>query len=146
MLRLLPGIIASSLAAFAGIYGQLWFVCYISDHDGLVMLHMYYSPIILSVAFGIIVPLTSADILDRELRVQSGQNLMRHMVVMPRFQFAIRECGCGIRSLQRISRADRDGWVTLRSSLVCRFPHWNSVLVVISRPLALTRLTCRGRQ
>ena len=57
MLRLLPGIIASALAAFAGTYGLLWFICYISDHDSLVMLHMYFSPIILSGAFGIILPL-----------------------------------------------------------------------------------------
>jgi hypothetical protein len=57
MLRLLPGTIASALAAFAGIYGLLWLVCYISDHDSLVMLHMYSSPTILSVAFGIILPL-----------------------------------------------------------------------------------------
>jgi hypothetical protein len=57
MLRPLPGIIASALAAFAGIYGLFWWVCYISDHDGLVMLHMYSSPVILSVAFGIILPL-----------------------------------------------------------------------------------------
>lgn len=57
MVRLLPGIIASALVAFAGIYGLLWWVCYISDHDSLVMLHMYSSSTILSVAFGIILPL-----------------------------------------------------------------------------------------
>jgi hypothetical protein len=57
MLRLLPGIIASALVAFAGIYGLLWLLCYISDHDRLMMLHMYSSPIVLSVAFGIILPL-----------------------------------------------------------------------------------------
>lgn len=57
MLRLFPGIIASALAAFAGIYGLLSLVCYISDHDSLVMLHMYSSPIILAVPFGIILPL-----------------------------------------------------------------------------------------
>lgn len=57
MLRPLPGIIASTLAAFAGIYGLLWLVCYISDHDSLVMLHMYSSSTILSVAFGVILPL-----------------------------------------------------------------------------------------
>ncbi len=57
MVRLLPGIIASTLAAFAGIYGLLWWVCYFSDHDPLVMLHMYSPSTILSVAFGIILPL-----------------------------------------------------------------------------------------
>lgn len=56
---LMFGIIASALAAFAGMYGLLWLACHISDHDWLVMLHMYSSTVILSVAFGIILPLNT---------------------------------------------------------------------------------------
>lgn len=166
MLRLLPGIIASALAAFAGIYGLLWLVCYISDHDSLVMLHMYSSSTILSVAFGVIMPLNIRKlpvifgVLRKECTIQSrfgrvsstgapclsGQNLFRHIVVTPRFQFAVQDAATVFDPLlPSISHADRDGGVTLRSSLVCRLPDWNGVLVVISRPLALMRLTCRGR-
>ena len=77
MLRLLPGIIASALAAFAGIYGLLWLVCYISDQDSLVMLHMYSSSTILSVAFGVIMPLNIrklpviVGVLRKECTIQS---------------------------------------------------------------------------
>jgi hypothetical protein len=59
MLALMFGIIASALAAFAGMYGLLWLACHISDHDWLVMLHMYSSTVILSVAFGVILPLNT---------------------------------------------------------------------------------------
>lgn len=57
MHALLLGIFASALASFAGIYGLLSWVCYLADHDRLVMLHMYSSSIILSGAYGIILPL-----------------------------------------------------------------------------------------
>lgn len=63
MLRLLLCIISSALAVFTMIYGLLWLVCYISDHDSLVMLHMYSSSIVLSVVFGIILPLNMRKIL-----------------------------------------------------------------------------------
>lgn len=59
MIALLFGVIASALAAFAGIFGLLWLACYISDHDLLLMMHMYSSPIMLSVAFGIVLPLNT---------------------------------------------------------------------------------------
>jgi hypothetical protein len=51
-------IILSMLASFALIFALLTLVCYVSDHDGLVMLHMYSSPIILSLAFGVVLLLT----------------------------------------------------------------------------------------
>ncbi len=51
--------ILSVLAAFAGIFSLLWLMCQVLDHDWLVMLHMYFTPIILSVALGIVLILTS---------------------------------------------------------------------------------------
>ncbi|MGH6808860.1 MAG: NrsF family protein [Ensifer adhaerens] len=57
MIRLLLGVITSALAAFGVIYGLLWLACYIADHDWLVMLHMHFSAVILSLAFGIILSL-----------------------------------------------------------------------------------------
>lgn len=70
MLQLSLGIVASALAAFAGIYGLLWLACYISDHERLMMLHMYSSSIILSLAFGIILPMNISKLnpLLRHLR------------------------------------------------------------------------------
>lgn len=62
MLRLLLCIISSALAVFTMIYGLLWLVCYISDHDSLVMLHMYSSSVVLSVVFGMILPLNMRKI------------------------------------------------------------------------------------
>ncbi|MFC0808875.1 hypothetical protein ACFHWW_26120 [Ensifer sp. P24N7] len=57
MLALLLSMLASALAFFAGIYGLLWLACYVSDHDWLVMLHMYFSSAMLSLGFGLILPL-----------------------------------------------------------------------------------------
>lgn len=51
--------ILSVLAAFAGIFSLFSLVCQILDHDWLAMLHMYFTPIILSVALGIVLILTS---------------------------------------------------------------------------------------
>jgi len=58
MLIALFKLILSVLAAFAGIYALLSLVCHVSDHDGLIMLHMYFTPIILSAAFALILILT----------------------------------------------------------------------------------------
>lgn len=57
MFRLSLTTIAPAVAACGAIYGLLWLACYLTDHDQLVMLHMYYSPIILSLALGIILSL-----------------------------------------------------------------------------------------
>lgn len=54
MLARLIIMIVSALASYACIYALLSIVCYISDHDRLVMLHMYSSPVILSLAFGLV--------------------------------------------------------------------------------------------
>lgn len=51
------GMIASTLVFFAGIFGVLSLACHIADHDWLVMLHMYFSSALLSLASGLILPL-----------------------------------------------------------------------------------------
>ena len=62
MLALLLGMIASALASFSGIYGLLSVVCYIADHDWLVMMHMYSSSVILALAAGILLPLRIGEL------------------------------------------------------------------------------------
>jgi uncharacterized membrane protein YdcZ (DUF606 family) len=57
-------IILAVLASLAGIYALLSIVCYISEHDGLIMLHMYSTPIILSGALGAILILTRSRTAD----------------------------------------------------------------------------------
>ncbi|WP_163271164.1 hypothetical protein [Chelativorans alearense] len=51
--------ILSMLAAFVSIFSLLWLVCHVLDHDWRVVLHMYFTPIILSVALSIVLILTS---------------------------------------------------------------------------------------
>lgn len=58
MFILASKILLAVLASYVGMYVLLSVACYLSEHSGLVMLHMYFTPIILSGAFGLILILT----------------------------------------------------------------------------------------
>ncbi len=53
--------IASTLISFVFIFLLFSVACYLSGHDMLVMLHMYWSPFFLSLAFGGVALLDFAD-------------------------------------------------------------------------------------
>lgn len=61
MLSALSKVFALSLVAFACLFTLFSFVCYLLDHDQLVMLHMYFTPIIISLTYGVIVQSISVD-------------------------------------------------------------------------------------
>jgi hypothetical protein len=61
VIAMLLRIILSTLASFVVIFALLTLGCYATDHDKLVMLHMYSSPIILSLASGIVLLLSSSN-------------------------------------------------------------------------------------
>ena len=58
MFILASKILLAVLASLFGMYALLSVACYLSEHSGLVMLHMYSTPIILSGALGVILILT----------------------------------------------------------------------------------------
>jgi hypothetical protein len=72
MLARLSKMIVSTLASFVCFFALFSVVCYLTDHDQLVMLHMYSSPVILSLAFGIIFLLSTDSQLGSADRVRNG--------------------------------------------------------------------------
>jgi hypothetical protein len=58
MFVLLSKVLVAMLALGAGTYFLLSILCRLTDHDGLVMLHMYSTPLILAAALGAILLIT----------------------------------------------------------------------------------------
>lgn len=58
MLAMLSKILVVMIALGAGTYSLLSVLCHLTDHDGLVMLHMYSTPLILSATLGAILLIT----------------------------------------------------------------------------------------
>lgn len=75
MFRLSLSTIASTITACGATYGLLWLACYVTDHDPLVMIHMYLSPIILALALGIILSLDLGNVHARR-RSFNGKALL----------------------------------------------------------------------
>ncbi len=58
MFVMVSKILVVTLALGAGTYFLLSVLCHLTDHDGLVMLHMYSTPLILSATLGAILLIT----------------------------------------------------------------------------------------
>lgn len=54
MFRMFTAVIMSCLFAYAIIYGFLSLVCELSEHDGLIMMHLQFSSVVLSILFGFV--------------------------------------------------------------------------------------------
>jgi hypothetical protein len=52
--------IVTGLISFAVLFLLFWIACYLSGHDPLMMLYMYTSPFILSLAIALMLPLDTS--------------------------------------------------------------------------------------